>query len=118
MNRSWNVLCWNIRGINSDSKWNALRDKIDESACSIFCLQETKRDSFDSQYIKKFAPRRFDNFDFIPSVGASGGILVGWVSSVFQGVTIKKPILCNNNSLHGNAQWGKINHDHCLWTMS
>jgi hypothetical protein len=38
MNRSWNILCWNIRGINSESKWDTLRNKIDESAASIICL--------------------------------------------------------------------------------
>jgi hypothetical protein len=26
-------------------------------------------------FIRKFAPRRFDHFDYIPSVGASGGSL-------------------------------------------
>lgn len=42
----------------------------------IFCLQETKRESFDIHYIRKFAPKRFDKFDYCPSLGASGGILV------------------------------------------
>lgn len=90
MHRSWNILCWNIRGINSDNKWDALRNKIDESACSIFFLQETKRDIIDSQYLKKFAPKRYDKFDYIPSVGASGGILIAWISSIFHGITIEK----------------------------
>lgn len=87
MSKSWNILCWNIRGVNSDSKRDALRNKIDESACSVICLQETKRDSFDMQYLKLFAPRRFDKFDYVPSLGASGGILVMWVGSRFKGFT-------------------------------
>jgi hypothetical protein len=81
--RNWHILCWNIRGINATEKWDAVRDKIEESASSIICLQETKREMFDASYIRNFAPRRFDCFDFIPSIGASGGILVLWNNAVF-----------------------------------
>ena len=40
--------------------------------------------------IRKFAPRHFDKFDFVPSIGASGGILLVWNSAVFTGLTIDK----------------------------
>jgi len=43
MNRNWNILCWNIRGINAHAKWDALRNKIDESSCAIVCIQETRK---------------------------------------------------------------------------
>ena len=91
-NRSWNILCWNIRGINAISKCDAVRNKIEESSCSIVCLQEMKREFFDILFIRNFAPRHFDNFDYIPSVGASGGLLVLWCSSVFQGVVMEKVV--------------------------
>ena len=74
-NHSWNILCWNVRGINAMEKCDAVWDKIEESACSIVCLRETKREHFEMSFIRKFAPRRFDRFDYIPSVGASGGSL-------------------------------------------
>lgn len=45
---------------------------------------------FDISVIKKFAPRRFDSFDFIPSIGVSGGLLVVWIGAFFQGITIEK----------------------------
>ena len=76
MNRNWNILYWNIRGINAQAKWDALRNKIDESSCAIVCIQETKKECFDASYIRNFAPRRLDNFEYIPSSGSSGGILV------------------------------------------
>jgi exonuclease III len=63
-NRNIKVLFWNVRGINSQAKWDAIRDKISESACQVVCLQETKRENFDSFYIKKFCPRALDNFAF------------------------------------------------------
>jgi exonuclease III len=65
-NHSWQILCWNIRGLNASGKWDAVREKIEESACSILCLQETKKEHFDSRFISNFAPRRFDSFEYIP----------------------------------------------------
>jgi mRNA deadenylase 3'-5' endonuclease subunit Ccr4 len=54
------------RGINSEGKWNSIRNKIQEIKCDIICLQETKRETFDHQYLKKFTPRTFDEFSYIP----------------------------------------------------
>ena len=70
--RNWNVLCWNVRGINDSRKWSLVRNKIDGSGANIFCLQETKRDDFDIRFIRNFAPKHFDKFELSPSVGASG----------------------------------------------
>jgi hypothetical protein len=71
----WKVLCWNIRGINSQLKWDALRDKIRDIQCDIICIQETKRDLFDLSYIRNFCPSPFDSFEYLPPLGASGGII-------------------------------------------
>jgi exonuclease III len=61
--RLWKILNWNLRGINSEKKWLALASKIEESNCDIICLQETKRESFDMEYIKKFCPKKSINFN-------------------------------------------------------
>src|SRR5207237_381904 len=63
--------------------------KIEESGCNIFCLQETKCEIIDTSFIRKFAPRRFDQFAFVPSRGASGGILICWCSSNFGGIILE-----------------------------
>ena len=83
--RVWNILCWNIRGLNDPSKWPALRNKLEESNASIVCLQETKKAEFDASFIKKFAPRKFDKFAYVPADGASGGLLILWVGNLFSG---------------------------------
>jgi mRNA deadenylase 3'-5' endonuclease subunit Ccr4 len=67
--KHWNVLSWNIRGINSDKKWNAIRDHLSDSNCDVICLQETKRESFDLSYLRNFCPTSFDSFVFLPSAG-------------------------------------------------
>lgn len=114
--RQWKVLCWNVRGLNSDKKWNAIRNKITEAQCDIFCLQETKRDFFDLTYIKNFAPLQFDNFEYLPSVGASGGILVAWKGSCFAGELIMSndfSITIEFTSLFSGAKWKLITYAPC-----
>ena len=72
MHKAWKVLCWNMRGINSDQKLLALCNAIDSSGCSVICLQETKRASFDKSFVRTFCPKLYDTFEVVPSQGASG----------------------------------------------
>jgi exonuclease III len=88
--QSWQILCWNIRGLNDSNKWEAVRNKVEESACSIFCLQEMKMTDCDSAFVCNLAPRHFDKFDFVPSIGASGGILLVWNNSICSGTILDK----------------------------
>lgn len=107
-NRSWNILNWNIRGINSEDKWLALGQKIEESACSILCLQETKREDFDTAYIRKFCPPRLNKFAFLPSIGASSGLLVAWNGSLFDGEVISQnrfSLSLQFTSLQSHQSW-------------
>jgi len=74
----------------------------------VFCIQETKRDHFGHSFIKKLAPKRFNKFEFFPSVGASGGILVGWNNSIFTGETIHNnrfAITIKFKSMHNGQSW-------------
>jgi hypothetical protein len=74
--RCWLILSWNIRGMNFEDKCLALKNKVDESGCSIICLQETKKSHFDNSSITKFCHRCFDKFEFIPSIGTLGGLII------------------------------------------
>ena len=106
--QNWNILCWNIRGLNGSSKWDAIRNNIDESGCSIVCIQETKRELIDVSFIRNFAPRCFNHFDFITSNGASGGLLTLWCGSIFGGTVVEKlqfSITVNFTSIHNGDQW-------------
>lgn len=88
MNRNWNILNWNVRGINSSDRWNDIRMKIEDSSCCILTLQETKREIFDLAYIKNFCPKRFNQFIHYPSIGNSGGIITIWNGNIFKGKLI------------------------------
>lgn len=59
-----------------------------ESGCDIVCLQETKRMSFDLQFLKKICPSSFDTFTFTPSAGGSGGMLVAWKGVLLEGTVV------------------------------
>jgi exonuclease III len=109
--RSWNILCWNVRGLNDKDKWDPIRNKIEESHANIFCLQETKKESFDLCFIRKFAPKRFDQFDFCPSLGSSGGILVCWASKHFSAILIDKQSFAIHlalTSTHSLTLWNLV----------
>jgi exonuclease III len=81
--KTCNVLSY---GFNLSSLFKkAVRAKIEESGCSIFCLQETKVQDVDCSFIKKIVPKRFSKFSHVPSLGAFGGILMGWNDSVLKG---------------------------------
>ena len=81
-NRSWNILNWNVRGLNALDKWLAIRQKVEESAAGILCIQETKRENLVA-YVNNFCPHRFNKFEFYPSIGASGGIITAWNGALF-----------------------------------
>lgn len=108
MNRSWNILNWNVRGINSSIRWNDIRQKIDESTCCIMTFQETKRDHFDLAYIKKICPKRFNQFCYSPSNGNSGGIITIWNGNLLKGKVISHnyfQITIEFSSNLGNSTW-------------
>jgi exonuclease III len=84
----WSVLSFNVRGINYVVKGNGIHCAIRESICDIICLQETKKEFFDSADLKKFCPNSFDSFAFVPSVGNSGGFITVWNSSKLVGNVI------------------------------
>ena len=57
----WLVLDWNVRGLNDKDKRLAVYNKIDESNCSVICLQETKCENFDHSFIRSFSPKGLIN---------------------------------------------------------
>jgi len=106
--RFWKVLCWNVRGINSDEKWNPIKNTIIEAGCDVFCFHETKRQICDAQFLRKFSPPGFDSFEILPSNGASSGLIIGWKSSAFSGQLVFQnnfAITVKLTAKHNNDYW-------------
>lgn len=70
--RTWNFLSWNVQGINSQEKWDHIRDKIHESVCSIVSIQGKKRKALIKTILRNFAPELLINSAF-------PHLLVPWV---------------------------------------
>lgn len=106
------MLCWNVQGLNSEPKQLAVHNAISSSGCAIICLQETKRTQIDMSFVKLFCPRNFDQFVFMPSVGASGGLITVWDISLFAGNTLfvkSFAVGVNFKSLQTAKSWSLIN---------
>jgi exonuclease III len=109
LHRSLKILSHNIRGINSDTKWNSLRNNILESNCDIVCIQETKKESFDDSYIRLFCNRNLDKFAHDPSIGASGGFITIWKGSLFEAEVVGQNSFGHTirfrSNLNGQVWW-------------
>lgn len=55
---------------------NSVRDQISENNCDVVCLQETKRSHIDISFLHNFCSPQYDCFEFLPSNGASRGIVI------------------------------------------
>ena len=62
-------------GTSRKSKQLGLHNAINSSGCAIVCLQETKKSHFDLAFIKSCFPKRFDDYVYVPSDGAPGGLI-------------------------------------------
>ena len=73
------ILNWNVRGLNSITRQDAVRVMVDSSKIDVVCLQETKMSTVSRRMVLSMLGSDFDNnFIYLPSDGASGGILVAW----------------------------------------
>jgi exonuclease III len=109
---------WNIRGINSEKKWLALGNKIEECGCEIICLQDTKREHFDLQFIRKFCPKKFTKFLLVLSVGAYGGIIIIWNGNLFNDDLAFQNEFCLSINLTNKLTNEKVDFNKYLWSLS
>lgn len=73
------ILVWNVRGLNSTARRDSVRVIVESARVDVVCLQETKMESISRRTVLAMLGAEFDNnFSYLPSLGASGGILVAW----------------------------------------
>lgn len=88
-------------GIPSGTKWRKVN-------VTLFAFRKQKELIFYNMFLRNIYPPQFDEYKFLPSVGASGGILVAWKNSVFTGNLIFSntfAISVEFTSLHNNESW-------------
>jgi len=111
-NRTWHVLCWNVRGLNAARKWDSIKSKVSNNNCDIVRFQETKKTDFDQTFIRGILPPTFDDYCFVPSIGASGGLLVAWKSCLFTGIlklSCGFGLAVEFTSKHNDSTWTLMN---------
>lgn len=80
-----NIISWNVRGLGRPAKRFLVKDFLNLHFADVCCLQETKLISITAATWRKLGGPRLDKFIFLPSIGASGGIIIGWNSVLLTG---------------------------------
>jgi hypothetical protein len=72
------LLIWNVRGLNSTARQNSVRELLNSCCADVVCLQETKMMQISQRILLSMLGSDFTGSLVLPSLGASGGILVAW----------------------------------------
>ena len=78
------MVCWNVRGLNSPAKPKALREFVDSIHTAIMCILETKLEVVDQFVIMQCLWPAYDGFFYLPATDTRGGIFVAWDSTKVQ----------------------------------
>lgn len=73
-----NILCWNVRGLNSMDRKTTVHETIAAAQCQIVCLQESKLPNMDHFTASFLGGHRLKQFAQRPAQGTRGGILLLW----------------------------------------
>jgi exonuclease III len=79
-------MCWNVRGINARTKWNAIRDKVVDSSYDVVCLQENKKKVFDINFLKNVCPPSFDKVGISSLYGC-----FWWDANSLEELSVQRP---------------------------
>ncbi|CAN6358297.1 unnamed protein product [Urochloa humidicola] len=74
-NYNYNILVWNARGLNARCRRDDLREVVSSNNASLVCVQETKLAVISPFLVNEMLGTRFTSFAYVPSIGASGGVL-------------------------------------------
>lgn len=82
---SMKILSWNVRGLGGVEKCKQIKAYIRNCDPDVIIIQETKK-VVCSRLLRSIASARLNDWSFILSVGASGGIRIAWDSLVLSKV--------------------------------
>jgi hypothetical protein len=89
MNTNCCILSWNVRGLNDPAKRESVKQMILSSGATIVCLQERKIMRWNSNLIKEtLGCKLATQTVHLPSLGASGGILIACDADFFDITTM------------------------------
>jgi exonuclease III len=78
----YKILVWNVRGLNSSARQSVVLKVVRDHLISIVCLQESKIQNVSSQLLVDACGPTFKHHFAVPSIGATGGLLIAWDEDV------------------------------------
>lgn len=78
----------NVRGLNQSGKRLKIRNLLRQWKANIICLQETKLVLISNNIVRSLWGCRFLDWCYLPSSGASGGILHMWDRRVMEKIEV------------------------------
>jgi len=83
--KNCNIICWNVRGLNDGAKRATVRNQILSTGATLVCLQETKITAWNQTLLTETVGADMaNNVVCLPSIGASGGILIATSERFFR----------------------------------
>lgn len=83
--KNCNIICWNVRGLNDGAKRASVRNQILSIGATLVCLQETNITNWNQTLLTEtVGPSMVYNAAHLPSIGASGGILIAASDQFFK----------------------------------
>lgn len=77
--QKFKLLSWNVRGLGCLEKCLVVRNVIREARCDFVCLQETKWNNWELNYVLSLLPSYFQSdCMFITALNSRGGCLISW----------------------------------------
>jgi exonuclease III len=101
MDSFFEVLCWNVRGLNDPWKRDAIREFLGTTHAKFICFQETKLCTIDRFTLMQCLGPTFDGYSFLPAIGTSGGILLACDSAAVDLRNISHDTFSVNAEVHG-----------------
>ncbi|XP_016195296.1 uncharacterized protein LOC107636291 [Arachis ipaensis] len=76
--------CWNVRGLGGLGKWSMVKEFKKKFRLNMLGLIETKREAVSRFDVARLWGGDSVDWDFVESVGASGGLLLMWDNFLFK----------------------------------
>lgn len=74
---------WNVRGLNKTGRHLMVSSLISSNKLDFVGVVETKKSVFKENYLKSLGGNTPFSWEFLPSTGSAGGILIGFNEELF-----------------------------------
>jgi hypothetical protein len=68
----FSIISWNVRGLNSPARWEAIRDMVQAHMPKMVCFQETKMETMNQQVAVETPGQSIDGYQVLPATGTRG----------------------------------------------